>query len=79
MTYLTKTQLIKRWSSSLVERYFPCPTLTKKNPMHKRGAPMCLYDFNVVKSIESQKYFKQEWIELLKKRLERIEKKRQSH
>ncbi len=79
MPYLTKTQLIKRWSSSLVEFFFPYPTRTEKNPRHKKGAPMCLYDFNEVKRIESMSFFREQWLKVIEKRLERIEKKRQSH
>lgn len=70
--YLTKTQLIKRWSGSLVEHFFPRCTKEMKNPRHKRGAPMQLYDINKVRYIESLESFKIEMYKLTKRRLERL-------
>ena len=75
MEYITKTQLIKRWSSRLVEQYYPYPTDTKPNPMHKRGAPMRLYDLSMVRRIESTEPFKSEWIEVLRQRINRKNKR----
>ena len=77
--FLTKTQLTKRWSSYLVERFFPCCTKEMKNPRHKRGAPMQLYDINKVRYIESLDSFKVEMDELTKKRIKRIVNKQRNN
>jgi hypothetical protein len=71
MQYLTKTQLIRRWSPSLVERYFPYPSTTRDNPKHPRGAPMQLYDIYEIMQIEHMESFKKEWKEILVRRYKR--------
>ncbi len=73
--YLTKTELTKRWSKALIESFFPNPTETRANPKHKRGAPMQRYDMRRVKYIESLEVFKELWLEVLERRIKRMEKK----
>ena len=78
--YLTKTELAKRWSQNLIDFYFPEPTLEKPNPRHKRGAPMQLYDINMVKRIEATNTFKNDFKDVAKHKiagLERAKKKRE--
>jgi len=78
--YLTKTELTKRWSLNLIDFYFPKPTLEKPNPRYKRGAPMQLYDINMVKRIEATNTFKNDFKDVLKNKvagLERARKKRE--
>ena len=59
--YLTKTELAKRWSQKLIDFYFDKPTLEKPNPQYKCGAPMQLYDINMVRRIEATKTFKADY------------------
>ena len=78
--YLTKTELAKRWSQSLIDLYFPKPTLEKTNPHHKRGSPMLLYDIGKVIRIESTQSFKEDLEKVYKHKLaakERARKKRE--
>ena len=80
MEYLTKTQLTKRWSNALIERYFPYPTEEKPNPQYKCGAPMQLYDINKVKRIESTKTFKADYKKVYENKVaarERAKRKRE--
>ena len=49
--YITKTELEKRWSKSLVCKDFPIPTCTKQNPYG--GNDVCLYDMDEILRIES--------------------------
>ena len=77
--YYTKTELTKRWSKALVERFFPYPTETRPNPRHKRGAPMQLYDIKEVRFIESLESFKELWLEVLESRVKRWENKQRNN
>ena len=77
--YFTKTELTKRWTKALIERFFPYPTEIRANPRHKRGAPMQLYDIRRVKFIESLEVFKELWLEVLERRIKRMEKKQSNN
>lgn len=74
--YLTKTELTRRWSQSLIDLYFPEPTLEKPNPHHKRGSPMLLYDIGKVMRIESTQSFKEDFEKVYKHKLAGKEKAR---
>lgn len=74
--YLTKTDLVKRWSQSLIDLYYPESTMEKPNPRHKRGAPMQLYDIRKVLRIESTQTFKDDFEKVYKHKLAGKEKAR---
>ena len=79
--YFTKTELARRWSQSLIDLYFPEPTLEKPNPHHKRGSPMQLYDIGKVMRIESTQPFKEDFEKVYKHKLagkERARRKREA-
>lgn len=57
--YITKTELIQRWSKKLVEAFFPKCSLERRNPRYKRASPMQLYDLKEVEKIERRKTFKE--------------------
>ena len=59
--YLSKAELIKRWSASLVQKYYPVCAKLEENPVCKRFKPMQLYDINQIKKIERRKAFKAEF------------------
>ncbi len=71
MRYLTRTQLIKRWSKTLVDLYFPIPSDIRVNPKNKKYALMQLYDVNRVIEIEHLEVFKEELRKLLERRRKR--------
>ena len=75
MPYLTKTELIRRWSKDLVDFYFPIPTEIKLNPINSRYAEMQLYDINRIRYIESLEPFKEEWRKVLESRKQRLMKR----
>ena len=78
--YFTKTELARRWSQSLIDLYFPEPTLEKPNPHHKRGSPMQLYDIGNVLRIESTQSFKEDFEKVYQHKLagkERARRKRE--
>lgn len=75
MQYLTKTQLIRRWSKDLVDFYFPIPSDIKLNPINSRYAEMQLYDINRIRYIESLELFKEEWGKVLERRKQRLMRK----
>lgn len=78
--YLTKTELCKRWSQSLIDKYFPICSEEKPNPQYKCGSPMQLYDIAKVRYIESKDAFKEDLKKVLKRKiaaLERAKKKRE--
>ena len=75
MQYLTKTQLIKRWSKDLVDFYFPIPTEIKQNPINSRYAEMQLYDVYKVMMIEHTDIFKEDMRKVLERRKQRLIKK----
>lgn len=78
--YLTKTALAKRWSMSLINKYYPQCDEEKPNPLYRHSYPMQLYDVNKVAQIESRESFKAD-LEKVKKRkivaFERIKRKRE--
>lgn len=78
--YLTKTELAKRWSNSLIDSYFPICSLEKPNPKYRGGSPMQLYDLGRVRYIESTDAFKADYKKVLKRKIaarERTERKRE--
>ena len=48
--YITKSELIERWSKSLVRKYFPVPTCRQNNPYG--GEDICLYAIEEILRIE---------------------------
>ena len=72
MRYLTRTQLIKRWSKTLVDLYFPIPSDIRVNPKNKKYALMQLYDVNRIFEIEHLEVFKEELRKLLERRRKRL-------
>lgn len=48
--YITKSELIERWSKSLVRKYFPEPTYRQNNPYG--GEDICLYAIEEILRIE---------------------------
>ena len=78
--YLTKTELCKRWSQSLIDKYFPICSEEKPNPQYLCGSPMQLYDVAEVRYIESKDAFKEDLKKVLKRKiaaLERAKRKRE--
>lgn len=71
MRFLTRTQLIKRWSKTLVDFYFPIPSDIRVNPINKKYALMQLYDVDRVIEIEHLDVFKEELRKLLERRRKR--------
>ena len=59
--YFTKSELAKRWSLKLIEKYFPLCSQRKPSPYYKSGSPMQLYDVNKVAKIESTEAFKADY------------------
>lgn len=66
--YLTKTELAKRWSMSLINKYYPQCDKEKPNPYYWRGSPMQLYDVNKVAQIESKESFKADLEKAIRKK-----------
>ena len=73
--YLSKAELTKRWSASLVQKYYPVCAKLEENPVCKRFKPMQLYDINRIRYIESLELFKEEWGKVLERRKLRLMKK----
>ena len=67
--YITKTELAKRWSLALIERFFPIPSKEEVNPIKPRYAPMQLYNIHDVHSIESTHVFRIEWEKTIKRKI----------
>jgi hypothetical protein len=67
--YLTKTELAKRWSLGLIERFFPTPSKEGVNPIKPRYAPMQLYNIHDVRKIESSHVFRIEWEKTIKRKI----------
>lgn len=68
--YITKSELVKIWSKSLVRNFFPEPSFKKKNP--HGGEDICLYEIDEIKRIEQLP----EFIEELKRINEQREKQK---
>ncbi len=68
MDYLTKTELAKRWSWGLIDRF--CPECDKevKNPHHKNAKPIQLYNMHRIRLIESTHVFRIEWDKMKKRK-----------
>lgn len=64
--FYTKTQLAKRWSLSLIEKYYPQCDDTRRNPHCRRAAPMQLFNKKKVDRIESTDEFKADMERVLK-------------
>jgi len=56
--YYSKTELARRWSMSLVNKYYPQCDEKRVNPFYRHSYPMQLYDVNKVAHIESLGAFK---------------------
>ena len=67
--YLTKTELAKRWSLGLIDRFFPIPSKEEINPIKPRYAPMQLYNIHDVRKIESSHVFRIEWEKTIKRKI----------
>ena len=74
--YLTKTELAKRWSNSLIDSYFPICSLERPNPQYRGGSPMQLYDLGKVRHIESTDAFKADYQKVLKRKIAAMERAR---
>jgi len=74
--YLTKTELAKRWSNSLIDSYFPICSLERPNPQYRGGSPMQLYDLGKVRHIESSDAFKADYQKVLKRKIAAMERAR---
>ena len=77
--YFNKTELSKRWSLKLIEKYYPMCSKVKVNPHYKCAPPMQLYDISKVKMIESTDDFKADYEKTAKRKdaaLIRARKKR---
>lgn len=72
--YFTKTELCKRWSQSLIDKYFPICSEEKPNPQYKRGSPMQLYDISEVRNIESKEAFKADLKKVQKRKVAALER-----
>ena len=78
--FYTKSELSKRWSLTLIEKYFPKCSKVKVNPHYKCASPMQLYDISKVKMIESTDDFKADYEKTAKRKeaaLERGRKRRE--
>ena len=64
--FYTKTQLAKRWSLSLIEKYYPQCDEIRSNPHYRCAAPMQLFYKKEVKRIESTDEFKADMEHILK-------------
>ena len=58
--YLTRSELTKRWSWELIERFFPTCSRTVPDPHGEIGAMQELYDVHQVRLTESTHTFKRE-------------------
>jgi len=67
--YLTKTELAKRWSLGLIERFFPIPSKEEINPIKPRYAPMQLYNIHQVRMIEASHVFRIELEKTIKRKI----------
>ena len=72
--FITKTDLAKRWSMSLIDKYYPQCDEEKPNPHHKYGSPMQLYDVKKVARIESKADFKADLCEVNKRKIAAVER-----
>ena len=67
--YLTKTELAKRWSLGLIDRFFPIPSKEEINPIKPRYAPMQLYNIHQVRMIEASHAFRVELEKTIKRKI----------
>lgn len=58
--YLTRSELTKRWSWELIERFFPTCSKTVPDPHGKNGTLKELYDIHQVRLTESTHTFMRE-------------------
>jgi hypothetical protein len=58
--YLTRSELTKRWSWELIERFFPTCSRTVNDTHGEYGFPLELYDVHQVRLTESTHTFKRE-------------------
>ncbi len=72
--YITKSDLAKRCSLSLIDKYCPFCDEEKPNPHYINSAPMQLYDINHIHYIEKQDDFLEDYRKLLNRRLRKIAK-----
>ena len=76
--FYNKSELSKRWSLTLIEKYFPKCSKEKENPYYKCAPPMQLYDVSKVRKIESTDEFKADYEKTAKRKdaaLARVKKK----
>lgn len=55
--YFTRSELTKRWSWELIERFFPTCSKTVPDPHDENGAMLELYDVHQVRLTESTHTF----------------------
>lgn len=58
--YLTRSELTKRWSWELIERFFPTCSKTVPDPHDENGTMLELYDVHQVRLTESTHIFMRE-------------------
>lgn len=71
--YYTKTELTRRWTKRLVDKFFPQCSEEVPNPRNKK-TPIKLYDVNKVNLIETLDSFKPKWEKLQQRRFEAMER-----
>ena len=77
--FCTKSELSKRWSLALIEKYFPKCSKEKVNPYYKCAPPMQLYDINKVKMIESTDDFKADYEKTAKRKDAALARAKKKH
>lgn len=77
--YITKSELLTKWTNSIIEKHFPQCSMEKPNPYNRKGSTIKLYDAREVERIEKTQSFKDDMEKAMKRRiasLERADKKR---
>lgn len=65
---ICQKQLLKRgWSKGLIEKFFPTPSLKRKNPKNPRFSKMKLYFLYLVIQTEELPGFRTELLRVLKR------------